>query len=174
MSRSEKPYFRYALWIVGAIVIALWFTRRSSGPSVGKEAPDFDLPVVAGSSQRFHLASERGKPVVIEVFASWCSSCERTAPVLSDAAQAARAMSVRFLGVSFDESAERARSVKSAWAMPFDVALDDGSFRRSFGITLLPTVVVIDAEGRVRHVNTGSLNRDRLEGWLAELGAPTL
>jgi len=172
LKRSHARYLRYALWFGAVLVLLLALRRRSSGPELGHVAPDFALPIVDGTDQRFHLAEARGTPVVIEVFASWCGSCQRIAPVLTEAAQATRARTVRFLGVSVDDSAERASSVKRSWNIPYDVVLDDGSFSRSFAITLLPTIVVVDEDGKVRHVTSGGIERERLEEWLADVGAP--
>ena len=171
MSERIRQWLRYALWFAVA-ASAVWFlSRRSSGPSVGIQAPDFDLPLVASQGQRFQLGAARGMPVVIEAFTSWCSACERVAPRLAEAAKAERQRDVRFVGVSLDETEAAAQRAKVDWNMPYEVALDDGSFGRSFSIKLLPTVIVIDAEGRVRHVSSGSIDRDELEQQLTALGA---
>jgi cytochrome c-type biogenesis protein len=129
------------------------------------------LRLVANQGQRFQLGAARGMPVVIEAFTSWCSACERVAPRLAEAAKAERQRDVRFVGVSLDETEAAAQRAKVDWNMPYEVALDDGSFGRSFSIKLLPTVIVIDAEGRVRHVSSGSIDRDELEQQLTALGA---
>ena len=110
-------------------------------------------------------------PVVIEAFTSWCSACERAAPRLAEAAKVERERNVRFVGISLDETAAAAERAKLDWKMPYEVALDDGSFGRSFSIKLLPTLIVIDSEGRVRHVTSGRIDRDELEEQLSALGA---
>jgi thiol-disulfide isomerase/thioredoxin len=171
VSERAKRWLRYALWFAVAAGAALFLSRRSSGPSVGVQAPDFDLPLVASAGQRFQLGAARGMPVVIEAFTSWCSACERAAPRLAEAAKAERQRDVRFVGVSLDESADAAHRAKVDWNMPYEVALDDGSFGRSFSIKLLPTLVVIDAEGRVRYVSSGRIDRGELEEQLSALGA---
>ena len=74
----------------------------------------------------------------------------------------------RFIGVSVDESMDQARAAASAWRIPFPVLLDDGSFSRSYRIRSLPTFILIDAAGRVRHVSTGVTSKRRLRGWLEE------
>ncbi len=165
-----RPYLRYALFVIAGLALVMMFTRRPSGPRVGAEASTFELPLV-NSSSRFNLAGERGRPVLIEVFASWCSACRASAPLLSDAARAERARPVRFLGISTDDNAEQARRAMTNWDIPYDVALDNGSFAQAYRITLLPTIVLIDAEGRVKRVSSGRPDEAELEGWLADLGA---
>ncbi len=163
-------------WILAAIVllgIAVLMTRKESGPPVGTPAAEFALPTV-GEAGQVRLADLKGTPVVVEVFASWCSACRVAAPTLAKAATAPRAREVRFLGVSMDKDADTAARTKRAWDIPYSVVLDDGSFARNYRVTMLPTFVLIDAEGRIRRVETGAPREATLEGWLTELGAQRL
>jgi cytochrome c biogenesis protein CcmG, thiol:disulfide interchange protein DsbE len=166
-----QQWLRYALWFAVAAGVALLLSRRSSGPPVGVPAPQVDLPVIASAGQRLKLGGALATPVVIEAFTSWCSVCERSAPRFTAAAQAARKREVRFVGVSLDESVDIAERVKRTWQLPYEVAFDDGSFSRGFKIKLLPTLIVIDQAGQVRHVSTGGLDRDELEEHLDAMGA---
>jgi len=163
---------KYVIYFAIAVGIFMLLSRRSSGPDEGRPAADFELPAVSGTS--FHLAAQHGHPVVIEAFASWCPTCRRTAPMLADAARAQRASKVQFVGVSVDDSTAQTSAVKNAWSIPYPVLHDDGRFARLYKITLLPTIIVIDAEGRVRHVTTGMPRRSTLEGWLADVGAKAI
>jgi thiol-disulfide isomerase/thioredoxin len=157
----------WIIWaaIAGAVIVMI--RRRSSGPAEGTAAPPIDLPLV-GTNDRFELAKERGKPVVMEVFASWCGSCRRAAPVLAEAYRAHSRADVKFLAVSVDDSLAAAARAKTHWGIPYDVALDDGSVSRGYKVSLLPTVVVIGRDGVVRHTTTGVPSSDELERWIAE------
>jgi cytochrome c biogenesis protein CcmG/thiol:disulfide interchange protein DsbE len=106
----------YAIWagLLGAVVFVVM--RRNSGPETGRPAAAFDLPLV-GSEGRFNLAEHRGKPVLIEVFASWCGACRRSAPTLADAFQDHRTK-VKFVGVLVDDDPEQAAQVKDGWGSP--------------------------------------------------------
>ncbi len=173
-SDGSARWLRYALFLVMALGVAFFISRGRSGPEPGSEAAAFDLPIVAGTGQRFVLAAQRGTPVVVEVFASWCGVCRRTAPMLSEAANAQRERPVRFLGVSVDQQESAARAAKAQWGISYDVAFDDGRFSKSYGITVLPTIILIDADGRVRHVSAGAPRRSELESWLEDVGAARL
>jgi thiol-disulfide isomerase/thioredoxin len=155
------------------IVFALRsIVRSASGPKTDSLASAFDLPAVneAGAAgSRVSLAQLRGTPVLIEAISSWCSACERSAPALNEAARAARERPVRFVSVLLDSSPEAALTVKQRWGIEHDLLLDDGSFSRGYDISMLPTFVLIDAEGRVRSVSSGSVDRDDIEGWLSVL-----
>jgi thiol-disulfide isomerase/thioredoxin len=169
-SKSSSPLRLLALLVALGVLFA-WFGRRSSGPDEGTPAADFSLPLVTGAGGRASLADFRGKPVLVDVVASWCGVCRRAAPVLAAASRVPRTREVAFLTVSLDEDREAARALAGAWEIPHAVAHGDGRFARSYGITLLPTFVLIDAEGRVRHVSTGAPRAADVERWLSEVGA---
>jgi thiol-disulfide isomerase/thioredoxin len=155
------------VWVAIAGVVVALVRRRSSGPAEGSRAARIDLPLV-GAEGRFDLEQAKGKPVVLEVFASWCGACRRSAPVLSAAFREHSANDVTFLGVSIDESPAEAARAKENWGIPYDVALDDGSVSRGYHVSLLPTVVVIGRDGVVRHTTTGVPSRAELDRWIAE------
>jgi cytochrome c biogenesis protein CcmG/thiol:disulfide interchange protein DsbE len=129
------------------------------------------LPVVANGSRALSLAETRGTPVVVEVFASWCKYCEQATTTLAEASQARRARPVRFIGVSLDEHRAQAVELAAQWRVPYEVVHDDGTLTRGWRISALPTVIVLDAEGRVAHVGTEAPTPRRLERWLRSVGA---
>jgi cytochrome c biogenesis protein CcmG/thiol:disulfide interchange protein DsbE len=157
----------YAIWAGLLAVVVFVVVRRHSGPETGKPAAVFDLPLV-GSDGRFNLAERRGKPVLIEVFASWCGACRRAAPTLADAFEDHRG-NVDFVGVVVDDDPGAASRVKSEWGIPYDVAMDDGTVSRDYNVQLLPTIILVDQAGVVRRVTTGMPTRSQLEGWITEL-----
>ncbi|MBK8996369.1 MAG: TlpA family protein disulfide reductase [Myxococcales bacterium] len=171
---QEKGSLRLLILLVALGVGVYWFARRSSGPETGTLAADFSLPVVSGGVERVQLSELRGRPVLVEVVASWCGVCRRAAPTLAAAAKAPRQREVRFLAVSVDEERADAAALAKKWDIPYDVAHDDGRFARSYRIDLLPTFVLIDAEGRIRKVSTGAPKPADVERWLAEVGAERL
>ena len=158
---------RYAA-IGGCVyVLAAQFVRHSSGPKEGSAAAAFDLPLV-GQAGRVSLAAQKGKPLLMEVFASWCGACKRSSPHLAEAWRAHQHDNVTFLAVSVDEDPSAASRVKNDWHIPFDVAIDDGSVSRGYGISMLPTLIYIDAKGTVRHAAAGTASRAEIDDWIAE------
>ncbi len=158
---------RYGAIGGGVYLLASHFVRHSSGPKEGSAAAAFDLPL-AGQEGRVSLAAQNGKPVLMEVFASWCSACKRSSPRLAEAFRAHHGKDVTFLAVSVDEDPSAAARIKRDWELPFDVALDDGSVSRGYGISMLPTLIYIDAKGIVRHAAAGVVSRSDIDSWLAE------
>ena len=158
---------RYAAIGTGVYFLATHFVRHSSGPKEGSAAAAFDLPLV-GQEGRVSLAAQHGKPVLMEVFASWCSACKHSSPRMTEAFRAHEGEHVTFLAVSVDEDPSAAARVKRDWQLPFAVAVDDGSISRGYGISMLPTLIYIDAQGTVRHSAAGVVSRSDIDSWLAE------
>jgi len=143
----------------------------SSGPAIGLSPPDFDLPVVANGQDSLSLSDTRGSVVVVEVFASWCKYCESASATLAEAARIRRRRDVRFIGVSLDEHPQEATRAALEWDLPYEVVHDDGTLTRGWNISALPTVIVIDSGGRVRHVLDEAPSPNRLERCLRSVGA---
>jgi thiol-disulfide isomerase/thioredoxin len=159
--------FDYVIWAALAVsAVVLFKHHRSSGPEEGSEAAAFDLPLL-GAEGRFNLASQRGTPVVVEVFASWCGTCRRAAPALSEMYRSYAGKNVAFVGVSVDESRQKAEDARTEWRIPYPVAHDDGSVSRGYAVSLLPTVVLIDKHGKVRRSVAGIPSKRELDEFLA-------
>ncbi|HEX2872323.1 MAG TPA: TlpA disulfide reductase family protein [Polyangiaceae bacterium] len=149
-------------------LLGVLVTRGSSGPREGTAAKDFQLPLASGQGV-FNLAAQRGSPVLVEVFASWCGACEHAAPMVDEVYREAQRSGVVFVGVSVDGDASAAQRVQQSWPISYPVAVDDGSVQRAYGVSLLPTFVLIDREGTVKRVSSGVPSRRTLSRWLAEL-----
>ena len=157
----------YLIWAALAASVVVLIRHRSSGPDEGTRAATFDLPLL-GASGRFDLASHRGKPVVMEIFASWCGTCRRATPILAEMYKEHGRSDVTFVGVSVDDSPEAAARAREEWQMPYPVALDDGTVSRGYNVSLLPTVVLIDRAGNVRSSIAGVPSRREIERFVAE------
>ena len=94
------------MWAALGVGLLYLMHGRSSGPDEGATAAPFELPL-ANRDGTFRLADQRGKPVVIEVFASWCGACRRATPSLAEAYRA-HGRQATFIGVSVDDRREDA------------------------------------------------------------------
>ena len=158
----------WAMYIGIAGLFGVLVTRGASGPREGAAAKAFQLPLADGSGV-FRLDEQRGKPVLMEVFASWCGACEHAAPMVDEVYREAEKSGVVFVGVSVDSDARLARRVQETWPIAYPVAVDDGQVQRAYGVSLLPTFVLIDKDGMVKRVSSGVPSRRTLSRWLAEL-----
>lgn len=170
MKRILSRLIDFALYAAIAVALYSFVSRKMSGPSKGVQAAAIDLPVVGDSNSRFRLAEHLGKPVLIEVFAGWCGACKTSAPAVNEAFSKHGGRGATFVGVSLDGSDEEALRVKREWGIPYDVVRDDGrQLSAAYKIEVLPTFVLVGADGKVRHVTTGSLSASKLDSWLSDL-----
>jgi cytochrome c biogenesis protein CcmG, thiol:disulfide interchange protein DsbE len=160
--------FDWALYAGVAGLLGVLVTRGGSGPREGVSAKPFQLPLASGGGS-FRLDDQRGKPVLMEVFASWCGACAHAAPMVDEVYREAQRSGVVFVGVSVDDDVNAARRVQQSWPISYPVAVDDGRVQRAYGVSLLPTFVLIGRDGIVKHVSSGVPSRRTLSRWLSEL-----
>ena len=134
------------------------------------QAPAFELTLLDGTAT---ISSEqlRGRPAVLNVWASWCPPCREEAPTLERVSKDLSAEDVAFVGIVSDDTALSASEYAAEAGLDFPHALDDGSFDRSYGIQALPTTYIIDADGRLVARHTGPISEARLRLLIAEARA---
>lgn len=129
---------------------------EAQGPGVGDAAPVFTAPDLDG--QPVDLAQWIGKrPVFLEFWATWCTSCAALEPAVR-AAQAAYGAQVEFIGVNITVGDPR-DSVR-AWVArhqpPWRTLYDDeGASQRAYDVAATSTVVIIDRSGRIAYTGVG-------------------
>ncbi len=139
----------------------------SAGPAVGKEpgmlAPAFTAPLY-GSDHIFDLSEHKGKVVVINFWATWCTPCINELPHFDAIAQKSRDdVSVIALHSNLVTEDVDAFLGKFDYQMAF--ALDQtGDIIKSFGgSTMLPQTVILDRNGVIVYNAVGSLTHEKLE-----------
>ena len=97
--------------VAGLLGLLVWkLTHQTKAPKIGARAPAFSLKLVDAPGT-LALASLRGKPVVLNFWASWCVPCKGEAAMLESASRQYRKQGVVFLGVDYhDVTVTRARS----------------------------------------------------------------
>ena len=164
-----------------AVVALLAFGVSSQGTStsiaaalargVQPLAPDAHTPLpVLGSSRRESLADLRGKVVVMNVFASWCTPCVAEAPILERAQRQIVHDNATVLGITYlDNSSDSEQFVRQNH-ITYPVLRDvNGNFVRAFGATGVPETFVIGRDGKIAAMNPGELDSKWLPSALAPL-----
>jgi thiol-disulfide isomerase/thioredoxin len=125
---------------------------------VGKPAPDFDLELLGG--EKFHLSEHKGKIIVLDFWATWCSHCLQSMPELVRLHGDSAGRDVEVIAVNLEETPEQISPLleRRKWQIP--VALDrDGVVAAKYGVTAIPQTVIISREGTVvRHFIGGGSN----------------
>jgi len=138
-------------------------------PLVGRPAPDFSLQPLDGG-EPVTLASLRGRPAVLNFWASWCVPCFQEHPLLV-AASRGLGDRVRFVGVIYQDSEEQVRSFLARQGSAYPSLVDPGSRTAiAFGIFGVPETYFLDAEGRITAKHVGPLDAASLRAKLEQAG----
>lgn len=138
-------------------------------PLVGDPAPDFQL-LTADVQSVVKLSDLRGKPVLVNFWASWCGPCREEMPDIQAAFSAAGG-GLQVIGVNAKEADIVARGFAYDLGVDFPLVLDyDGRVSQQYRISGLPVSYFLDAEGVIRSVNIGYMSRDNLVSKLALVG----
>lgn len=145
-------------------------TELTEAPIAGYLAPEFALSSTIGEEVK--LSDHRGRPVVLNFWASWCPPCRAEIPHFQEANVKYNGRAV-ILGVDQGEPLTVVADFGSAFGVSYPLLLDgDNTVNRKYNIVALPTTVFVDANGVVREVYTGIVNRavleDRIERLLEE------
>ncbi|QBD81217.1 TlpA family protein disulfide reductase [Ktedonosporobacter rubrisoli] len=143
-----------------------------NSPLLGKQAPDFKLSALNQSKGDIRLSDFKGKPVIVNFWASWCEPCKREAPFLQKAwTQQLKAKGVVLLGVDGPENSKAALNFMQSQGMTYLNVQDtvDGSTAISFGTTKFPETYFIDRNGVVVGKWLGELNEQALQHEMAKL-----
>lgn len=112
-------------------------------------APLFTLPNLDGDGT-LALASLRGKPVVLNFWASWCNPCKEETPLLERGWQRWRRKGVVFVGLDAKDFRADARAFVRRFGVTYPTVYDGkGSMVGRYGVTGFPETFFIDAKGRV-------------------------
>lgn len=133
-----------------------------AAPSTGFLANDFSLTGLDGKS--YQLSAFRGKPVILNFWATWCPPCRAEMPAFERVWQRYNQGDVVILAVNQRESPLTVeRFEQNVVDVSFPILLDSqGEASRLFLVTGLPTTFFIDAEGRIQAVSMGGMDEATL------------
>lgn len=134
---------------------------------VGTKAPDLIDP----NDSIHHIDDFRGRCVVLDFFATWCSDCRKDLPEMKKLYMQYDMEGVEFLGVSFDTDFSVLQNFMDKEKLPWRVISDlkkmkESKMAKDYHIKWIPTMYLLDTEGRVL---LATVEIDKLKAKLAEL-----
>ena len=155
----------------------LWYTRlpanaspavREPQPAVEHPAPDFTLTRF-DTGEKVSLSDLRGKPVILNFWATWCRPCRAEMPTLQ-AAYERYGDDLLVVGVDQGEEGAVVGPFLEEFGISFPILLDgDMAVGREYRILGLPTTFFIDSQGIIRGVHAGEINSAILAEGIVEI-----
>lgn len=139
-----------------------------SMPAAGQPAPNFALADLEGNE--VSLAEFRGRPVIINFWATWCGPCRIEMPELQEAYEERQDDGLAILAVNLEESPEMVeRFFYDDLNLTFTPLLDrEGEVAGRYGVFNLPTTYFVNPEGTIAAVHRGPLTGGQIDGYLQE------
>jgi peroxiredoxin len=169
-----------------AVIASVWFLSRDGphsaarsapvgtavkvGFNVGESAPDFELRSLDGRTVR--LSDFRGKPVLLNFWASWCAPCRVEMPWLVELDQQYRPLGIEIVGVSLDDPGAEQDVAKfvAERGVRYTILIGDSAVADVYGgARFLPQSFFIDRDGTITKTSFGLTDKHELEEGLKKL-----
>lgn len=121
---------------------------------VGKPAPSFEVTTLDGRT--VSLEDYRGKPLILDLMATWCGPCKEEIAHLREVQRAyGDGVAILSIGVDPTETPEQLRAFKEEYGSEWDMAPDRDGIGRKYGLQIIPLLVVVGADGTVLFAQQG-------------------
>ena len=144
-----------------ALLLAVLVLASCGAPPASRQAPDFSLKTLDGKIAT--LAELRGKPVLLNFWATWCESCKEEMPAL-EALHKKLGGKAALLGASMDSDFSKdVPPFARKYGLTFPLIGADDKTMRAYAVRSLPATFLIDAEGRIVRRWLGPLDARAVE-----------
>jgi cytochrome c biogenesis protein CcmG/thiol:disulfide interchange protein DsbE len=178
---QPKIFFRKSAVIIAALIVfgflglLVWgmlnkepITGLSGVTMVNRSAPDFSLTTFKGAT--ISLEDMRGKPIVINFWASWCPPCRIEAPLLERTWRAYKNRGLIFLGVNIQDRKEDALNYMREFDITYPNGPDPtGEITIDYGVSGLPVTFFISRKGEVVRRWVGAIETSVLISSIEEI-----
>jgi thiol-disulfide isomerase/thioredoxin len=137
------------------------------GPETGASLPTSSYELLAGGTTDF--AAYRGRPLVVNVWATWCVPCLKEMPDFEQVHQAVGDR-VQFVGLNSRDDRTEATKLATRTGVTYDLLYDPAAdFVADVGVVSLPSTLFVDEHGTVVATKTGKMDAGQLRSKLTEL-----
>ncbi|MEE8406647.1 MAG: TlpA disulfide reductase family protein [Acidimicrobiia bacterium] len=143
-------------------LLVAWVLPSDDVAEVGHPAPDFTVPLIKGET--FTLSEQLkadNRPVVLNLWASWCIPCRTETPDISGFAEANP--DVKVIGVAVEDTERASRTFAEEFDPSYDLGLGDSEFEAAYPKFVLPVTYIIGANGVVEDLLIGIVTQEILE-----------
>ncbi|CAM4283749.1 MAG: redoxin domain-containing protein [Paenibacillus macerans] len=175
MGKARRPIQIVILMLIvilgGYAISNAVFGDDSGKPVVGEKPPAFKLLGLDGNVHT--LGDYKGKAVVINFWATWCTYCVKEMPALQTQWEKWKDQDVVILGINTGEDKMTVENFVKQTGAGFPILFDsDNTAVRDYGIVPMPTTFFVDKKGKIASIHQGELNLDTLDDQIAQLVNP--
>ena len=148
--------------VVGLLVAWVVRSGEVDVAEIGRPAPDFTVPLLDGGT--FTLSEQLAaddRPVVLNLWASWCIPCRTETPDIS--AFATANPDVKVIGVAVEDTETAARAFAAEFDPVYDLGFADDAFEAAYPRLGLPVTYIIGAGGAVVEMFNGIIDQETLK-----------
>jgi len=152
---------------LGLAFLLFHCAKEERGPAL---APEFSLKTLTGEDMS--LAKNKGKILLIDFWATWCGPCRESIPHLVHLHKTYRGQGLAVVGLSMDKGDPKTVDhFAKSLDIPYPIAIAPEEIARAYGVNGLPTIVLIDKEGKIREkiVGFNTTIAKKIESRVAEL-----
>lgn len=134
---------------------------------IDKPVPAFSLPSLADDGAIITADQLKGKPYLLNIWATWCPSCRHEHPYLLKLAE----QGISIYGINYKDDRDAARVLLQKTGDPYvaNIVDEDGTLGLDLGVTGAPETFLVDADGIIRYRLVGVLNEEIWTGTLAPI-----
>jgi cytochrome c biogenesis protein CcmG/thiol:disulfide interchange protein DsbE len=163
------PLFGFFV-LVGLLGFGIvWNTKHETNevpsPLIDKPAPEFVLPFLYDSTKSLSRKELLGQPYLVNVFGSWCATCQYEHPILT---QLIKPLGIKIIGLNWKDQPDDAKRWIAQFGNPYDAILADPEGRTGidFGVYMAPESFLVDAQGMIRYKRIGMFTPELIESEL--------
>jgi peroxiredoxin len=158
-----------AAWLLASRVQSVADPKTlAPAPQAGFPAPDFTLTTLDGETVT--LSALRGRPVLINFWATWCPPCRAELPAIQSAYDRYADQGLVVLAVDMAEPPQTVAAFAEEFGLRFPIPLDrDGQVAAQYRVRAIPTSFFVDREGVIRSVFIGPMNGPLIDNRLAQI-----
>jgi len=163
------PFIGFAL-IVALLAFGIHWNRSHDmnwvpSPLIDKPAPEFTLPLLYDPTKSMSRKDLLGKPWLLNVFGSWCVTCQDEHPVLM---AYGKKLGLPLIGMDWKDDPDTAKRWLAQFGNPYDtiIADENGKAGIDFGVYGAPETYLVDAQGIIRYKHIGNLTPEIITGEL--------
>jgi cytochrome c biogenesis protein CcmG/thiol:disulfide interchange protein DsbE len=166
-----------AIALIGLLSYGLMLDPKRVPPAnIDKAALPFKVPLVQGKENlqladgtEITLADLKGKPFVLNFWASWCVSCREEAKELEAFWEGHRDQ-VLVVGIAIQDTQEAAKKFAAYFGKTYTLGLDaDGKAAIDYGVSGVPETFLVDKNGVIRHKEIGPVTAKKLEELMPQI-----